>query len=281
MATIKQVLEKASSLKTISDTWHLDAELLLASIIGKSREYLFTWPERELGDTQLQAFKEFCARRSAGEPVAYILGRQSFWDFELKVNPSVLIPRPETELLVEIALEQLEDAYPGTANILDLGTGSGAIALALAANNDAWQVTAVDSSAQALAVARQNAKSLQITNIEFVQTSWCDGLAANYFDLVAANPPYVQEGDRHLLEGSLPFEPISALVAGDGGLADIRTIAEQVQHCMQQDAWLLIEHGFEQRHAVVKILADAGYKNIECVQDLAKLDRLTKAQFLG
>ena len=281
MATIKQALEKANSLQQISDTWQLDSELLLASAIGKSREYLFTWPERELADAHLVAFQKLCERRSAGEPIAYILGRQSFWDFELKVNPSVLIPRPETELLVETALELLEDAYPGTANILDLGTGSGAIALALAANNDAWQVTAVDSSAQALAVARENAESLQLTNIEFVQTSWCDGLAANYFDLVAANPPYVEAGDRHLLEGSLPFEPISALVAGDGGLADIRTIAEQAPYCMQQGAWLLIEHGFEQKRAVANILAAAGYKNIECVQDLAKLDRLTKAQFSG
>lgn len=277
MATIKQALAQAKTLQRQSESWRLDAELLLADSIAQSREYLFTWPDRELTQPQLQKFDDYCGRRSTGEPIAYILGRQAFWDFELVVNPSVLIPRPETELLVETALELLDNL--DAAAVLDLGTGSGAIALALAANNERWAVTAVDNSGPALAVAQQNAKLLQLSNIEFIQTSWCDGLQIDYFDLIAANPPYVEQGDKHLSEGSLPFEPIAALVASENGLADIRAIAEQSRQCLKKNAWLLIEHGFQQKEAVEKILIESGFGNIECVQDLAKLDRLTKAQF--
>ena len=277
MATIKQALAQANTLQRISDSWKLDAELLLADSIKQSREYLFTWPSQELTESQLKKFDDYCCRRSTGEPIAYILGRQAFWDFELIVNPSVLIPRPETELLVETALEVLDDS--ASAAVLDLGTGSGAIALALAANNKRWAVTAVDSSESALGVARENTKLLQLSNIEFMQTSWCDGLPTDHFDLIAANPPYVETGDKHLSEGSLPFEPIAALVAGENGLADIRAIAEQSRQCLKKNSWLLIEHGFKQKQAVEKILLETGYENVECVKDLAKLDRLTKAQW--
>jgi len=194
------------------------------------------------------------------------------------VNPSVLIPRPETELLVETALELLNKS--AAATVLDLGTGSGAIALALASNNKCWAVTAVDNSESALGVAADNAKLLQLSNIEFIQTSWCDGLAADNFDLIAANPPYVEAGDKHLTEDGLPFEPIGALVAKENGFADIRAIAEQSRHCLKMNSWLLIEHGFQQKQGVEKILVDIGYANVECVKDLANLDRLTKAQWL-
>jgi release factor glutamine methyltransferase len=278
MATIQQALAQANTLQQVSESWKLDAELLLAEAIEQSREYLFTWPSQELTQSQLKKFDDFCERRRFGEPIAYILGRQAFWDFELIVNPSVLIPRPETELLVETALALLDKS--ATAAVLDLGTGSGAIALALAANNKRWAVTAVDSSESALGVAADNAKLLQLSNIEFIQTSWCDGLPTDYFNLIAANPPYVEMGDKHLSEGSLPFEPSAALVARENGLADIRAIAEQSGHCLKNNSWLLIEHGFQQRQAVEKILAATGYANIECIKDLAKLDRLTKAQWL-
>lgn len=278
MATIKQALVKANTLRKVSESWKLDAELLLAEAIEQSREYLFTWPDQELTQSQIEKFDDYCDRRRTGEPIAYILGRQAFWDFELVVNPSVLIPRPETELLVETALELLDNS--ASAAILDLGTGSGAIALALAANNKRWAVTAVDSSESALQVAANNAKLLELSNIEFRQTSWCDGLPTDHFDLIAANPPYVEKGDKHLSEGSLPFEPIAALIAGENGLADIRAIAEQARHCLKKHSWLLIEHGFQQKDAVDKILVETGYGNIECVKDLAKLDRLTMAQRL-
>jgi release factor glutamine methyltransferase len=279
MATIKQALKQANTLQQVSESWKLDAELLLAEAIEQSREYLFTWPDQELTQSQLKKFDDYCGRRLLNEPIAYILGRQAFWDFELIVNSSVLIPRPETELLVETALELLDNSV--TAAVLDLGTGSGAIALALAANNKRWSVTAVDSSESALGVAADNAKLLQFSNIEFVQTSWCDGLPTEHFDLIAANPPYVEAGDKHLSEGSLPFEPIAALVAEENGLADIRAIAKQSRYCLKKNSWLLIEHGFQQKLAVEKILVDTGYANIECVKDLAGLDRLTKAQRLN
>jgi release factor glutamine methyltransferase len=279
MATIKQALKQANTLQQVSESWKLDAELLLAEAIEQSREYLFTWPDQELTQSQLKKFDDYCGRRLLNEPIAYILGRQAFWDFELIVNSSVLIPRPETELLVETALELLGNSV--TAAVLDLGTGSGAIALALAANNKRWSVTAVDSSESALGVAADNAKLLQFSNIEFVQTSWCDGLPTEHFDLIAANPPYVEAGDKHLSEGSLPFEPIAALVAEENGLADIRAIAKQSRYCLKKNSWLLIEHGFQQKLAVEKILVDTGYANIECVKDLAGLDRLTKAQRLN
>jgi release factor glutamine methyltransferase len=279
MATIKQALKQANTLQQVSESWKLDAELLLAEAIEQSREYLFTWPDQELTQPQLKKFDDYCGRRLLNEPIAYILGRQAFWDFELIVNSSVLIPRPETELLVETALELLDNSV--TAAVLDLGTGSGAIALALAANNKRWSVTAVDSSESALGVAADNAKLLQFSNIEFVQTSWCDGLPTEHFDLIAANPPYVEAGDKHLSEGSLPFEPIAALVAEENGLADIRAIAKQSRYCLKKNSWLLIEHGFQQKLAVEKILVDTGYANIECVKDLAGLDRLTKAQRLN
>ncbi len=279
MVTIKQALAQADTLQAVSDSWRLDAELLLSLAIDKPREYLFTWPDRELTGSEFEAFAAYCARRASGEPVSYILGRQAFWNFELLVNPSVLIPRPETELLVETAIALLEPDHSAGANVLDLGTGSGAIALALAYHNPHWRLTAVDNSDAALAVARENAERLSLVNIEFIQTSWCDGLQAGRFDLIAANPPYVERGDSHLREGSLSFEPIAALVAEDGGLADIRAIAEQARHCMRQDSWLLIEHGFQQREDVRQILLDAGYGSVECLQDLAGLDRLTKARY--
>lgn len=279
MATIKQALESAVALQQVSESWQLDAELLLACAIEKQREYLFTWPDGELSSSQLLLYQDYCKRRFSGEPVAYILGRQAFWNFELKVNPSVLIPRPETELLVETAIDLLSDERFGNAKILDLGTGSGAIALALAANNKNWHVTAVDRSAEALAVAVENGKNLGLENIEFRQASWCDGLLRECFDLIAANPPYVKSDDKHLGEGSLPFEPIIALVAEENGLSDIRAIAEQSKECLKKDSWLLIEHGFEQKKDVAQILTQAGFENIECIPDLAGLDRLTKAQY--
>jgi release factor glutamine methyltransferase len=279
MATIKQALKQANTLQQVSESWKLDAELLLAEAVEQSREYLFTWPDQELTQSQLTKFDDYWGRRLLNEPIAYILGRQAFWDFELIVNSSVLIPRPETELLVETALELLDNS--ATAVVLDLGTGSGAIALALAANNKRWAVTAVDSSEPALGVAADNAKLLQLSNIEFIQTSWCDGLQNDHFDLIAANPPYVEAGDKHLSEGSLPFEPVAALVARENGLADIRAIAEQSRHCLKKDSWLLIEHGFQQKQDVEKILVDTGYANIKCVKDLAGLDRLTKARCLN
>lgn len=295
MLTIKQALEEAASLRAVSESWQLDAELLLADALQKSREHIFTWPTAELLQSQLDVFRSHCKRRQQGEPIAYILGRKAFWDFELEVNRYVLIPRPETELLVETAIELLRgqqlqssqsQSQPSPQShpqlqILDLGTGSGAIALALARSDKRWQLTAVDLSEDALQVARKNAAALKVSNIEFRQASWCDGLEEFEYDVIVANPPYVAADDNHLEEGDLKFEPVAALVAAENGLADIREIARGARKLLKKDSWLLIEHGYNQKVEVAAILEAAGYSNIECKKDLAGIDRMTAARFSG
>lgn len=269
-------------LEKSSDSWRLDTELLLAHVLDKSREYLLTWPEFEVDESAQKKFEELLNKRSKGEPVAYLIGKKAFWDFELNVNSNVLIPRPETELLVEKAIELLEVAEENPAasiSLADLGTGSGAIAIALAKQNAGWQVTAVDKSSEALAVAKNNGTLLSVTNIEFLQGSWCEPLAALNYDLIAANPPYVEAGNSHLTEGSLPFEPLMALVAADQGLADIEQIVEQSRACLRDGGWLLIEHGFDQCAQVARLLHKAGYSAIGSQADLAGIERIAFAQW--
>ncbi|PCJ26223.1 MAG: protein-(glutamine-N5) methyltransferase, release factor-specific [SAR86 cluster bacterium] len=283
MLTIKQALEEARQMPTTSDSWKLDAELLLADAIQSSRETLYTWPERELTEQSLSTFRSHCSRRQQGEPIAYILGKRAFWDFELQVNHHVLIPRPETELLVETAIEILQGLPPRKnqspeLNILDLGTGSGAIALAIARENQDWKLTAVDFSEEALEVARLNASALKVSNIEFRQASWCDGLENFRYDMIVANPPYVASDDDHLQQGDISFEPLSALVAKEDGLADIRQLVSQSREILKKDSWLLIEHGYNQKEQVAKILGDSDYSNINCKKDLAGIDRMTAAK---
>ncbi|MCH7816158.1 MAG: peptide chain release factor N(5)-glutamine methyltransferase [Proteobacteria bacterium] len=284
--TIEQALVRAQTLRSGSDSWQLDGELLLAHALEKTREYLHTWPARELEAEQLLAYQESLHRRQQGEPIAYILGKKEFWDFELAVNSRVLIPRPETELLVATALELLAGlnaavGYACALNIVDLGTGSGAIALALARGNKDWLVTAVDISEPALAIAAANAKSLAVGNIEFRQASWCDGLDAIEYDMIVANPPYVAAGDSHLQQADLKFEPSIALVADEDGLTELRKIVSQSKNFLKKDAWLLLEHGFNQKRDVSRFLQDAGFVNVECKQDFAGLDRLTSGQWPG
>jgi len=191
----------------------------------------------------------------------------------------VLIPRPETELLVAIALELLESRSSTALRLVDLGTGSGAIALALARHSKLWQVTAVDISAQALLVAARNAQLLAVDNIEFREASWCDGLDRNGYDLIAANPPYVAVGDKHLQQGDLRFEPSMALAADASGLSDLEQIIQQCKPILKKDAWLLLEHGYDQKQALENLLHGAGYANVKCAQDYAGVDRLTSAQW--
>lgn len=271
-----------SSLQAVSESWRLDTELLLADALHESREHLHAWPEREVSAAQMASFQVSLQRREQGEPVAYILGRKAFWDFELSVNSSVLIPRPETELLVEKALDILTTAkaqqQDHSVRIADLGTGSGAIAIALARADESWSLTAVDVSEAALSVARGNALTLGANNIEFLQASWCESLDAEAYQLIVANPPYVAAGDAHLQRGDLVFEPSIALEASEEGLSDIRQIVIQSRACLMRDGWLLFEHGYDQAVEVEKILRDAGFSNIGCQQDYAGLDRLSFAQ---
>lgn len=279
MTTVKQALELSKSLQRASDSWKLDGELLLAHVLGKPREYLFTWPDAQIEETNLKSFESLLSRRSQGEPVAYLTGSQAFWDFELVVNPSVLIPRPETELLVEKAIELSDELEFEQVAIADLGTGSGAIAIALAKHNAAWQITAVDKSADALAVAKNNGDRLSASNISFFLSSWCSALSESSFDIIAANPPYVEAGDAHLSEGSLPFEPMMALVAEGQGLADIQHIIDESKRCLKAGGWLIIEHGFDQSSAVTQLMGVAGYKKIGINADLAGIDRIAFGQW--
>ena len=259
-----------------SPTPRLDAELLLAQALGKSRGYLHTWPEREPEASQLERFQAALARRRAGEPVAYILGRQGFWSLDLDVASHTLIPRPDTELLVETALALL----PATPlQVLDLGTGTGAIALALACERPAWQVTGVDRVAEAVALAQGNGTRLQLANARFAESCWFSALAGQRFQLIVSNPPYIAAADPHLSQGDVRFEPSSALVAGVDGLDDIRVIIEQAPAHLLAGGWLLLEHGFDQAEAVRELLAQRGFAAVESRRDLGGHQRISLGQW--
>lgn len=274
MATIESLLDIADL--PDSPTPRLDAELLLAAALNKPRSYLRTWPERELDDEQLALFQANLMRRRQGEPVAYILGHQGFWSLELEVAPHTLIPRPDTELLVESALELLP-ATPLT--VLDLGTGTGAIALALASERPAWQVTGVDRVEDAVALAERNRQRLQLNNAAFVHSHWFSALSGQRYGLILSNPPYIRAADRHLNEGDVRFEPSSALVAGSDGLDDIRAIIQAAPQYLLSGGWLLLEHGFDQAEAVRGLLAAAGFAEVHSRRDLGGHERISLGRF--
>lgn len=274
MSTIESLLNTAEL--PDSPTPRLDAELLLAAALGKPRSYLRTWPERELDAEQLGLFRSHLQRRRQGEPVAYILGHQGFWSLDLEVAPHTLIPRPDTELLVETALALLP-ATPLAA--LDLGTGTGAIALALASERPGWQVTGVDRVEDAVALAERNRQRLQLDNVRFLHSHWFSVLAGQRFGLILSNPPYIRADDRHLDQGDVRFEPSSALVAGADGLDDIRAIIQAAPQYLLAGGWLLLEHGFDQAEAVRELLATAGFSEAHSRRDLGGHERISLGRF--
>lgn len=260
-----------------SPTARLDIELLLAAALGKSRSYLHTWPERIVPSEAAHVFADFMRRRQAGEPVAYILGQQGFWKLDLEVAAHTLIPRPETELLVEAALQLLP---PRSARVLDLGTGTGAIALALASECGAWQVTAVDRVADAVALAERNRVRLNLGNARVLESHWFSALQGERFDLIVSNPPYIASADPHLSAGDVRFEPASALVAGEDGLDDLRLIISQAPRHLQPGGWLLLEHGYDQAPVVRELLAQHDFEQIESRVDLGGHERITLGRLL-
>jgi release factor glutamine methyltransferase len=263
--TIDEALRWAASRLLHSDSPRLDAELLLCRVLQQPRSYLFTWSDKTLSADEQQQFAVLLARREAGEPLAHILGERGFWTLDLKVTADTLIPRPETELLVEAALARLPG---GGASVLDLGTGSGAIALAIASECPPCEVVAVERSEAALAVAQENAQRNAIGNVQFLQGSWYQPLNGQRFDVIVSNPPYICADDPHLVEGDVRFEPLTALASGADGLDDIRLIIAAAAEHLNPGGWLLLEHGYEQGKAVCELLRGAGFRAVELLADL-------------
>lgn len=275
--TIAQLLASASEkLAECSDSANLDAKILLAHVLEKDLTYLLTWSDKIIGQAELYTFYQLLAKRIAGEPIAYIVGVKEFWSLPFYVAPSTLIPRPDTETLVELVLNNHQS---DNSRLLDLGTGTGAIALALASEKPNWQVDAVDFNVEAVQLAQKNAKNLQLTHVNIYQSDWFSNIETQKaFDVIVSNPPYIDEQDKHLDEGDVRFEPKTALVADNQGLADIEHICQQAVNYLVNGGVLYIEHGFEQGEAVRAIMAANGFKSCITTKDLGGNDRITWAK---
>lgn len=272
--TIDHALRLAGEkLAAISESPRLDAELMLIQAINVSRSYLFTYPQDTLDAAAADRYFAAVERRLEGEPLAYIQGEKEFWSLSLMVSPDTLVPRPETELLVQMALELIPAHRSGA--VLDLGTGCGAIALAIASERAEAQVTATDISAAALGIARENARQLEITNVTFEQGDWTDPVLGRTFDIIVCNPPYIRTDDPAL--ATLQAEPQLALVSGSDGLDTIRRLADLCVKVLNSGGTMLMEHAADQRDDVAEILEHTGWSDIHCRRDLAGLPRVTAA----
>ena len=253
--------------------WSFEIELLLSEVTGISRESLYAWPNRVLKSEQRAIFAESVERMKAGEPLAYVIGFCEFWSLKFQVNPSVLIPRPDTELIVEAAL-----ALPSSDNehieVLDLGTGSGAVGLSLAYEKPSWQITGIDNSSAALAVAAENANALGLHNVRLLERDWYKKIplpsqSSEGYQIILANPPYLSKDDNHLSGLGLSYEPIHALVSENNGLADLYRIITIAKNLLDLDGWLLLEHGYNQRVAVENFFLESGFVDVKCLRDVA------------
>lgn len=275
--TIAETLAWASArLHDVSSSPRLDAEVLLAHACGVSRTHLYTWPERILPDDAAARARTLIEQRRQGMPVAYLTGQQEFWSLPLTVTTATLIPRPETELLVEQVLRRLPPASART--VLDLGTGSGAIALAVASERPRAAVTALDASADALQVAAGNSARLGL-EIELLQSDWYSAVAGRRFDIIAANPPYIGANEPEPNMGDARYEPRLALIAADDGLAALKRIILEAPGHLHAEGWLLVEHGYRQGPACRTLFAQAGFTAIETLKDLQGHDRVTLANY--
>jgi len=270
MSKVRALLEQSVDLSTSSP--RRDVEILLCHCLKRNRAWLYTWTEAEVDtDTQAQ-FSQLLAQRKRGVPIAHLTGVRDFWTLELSVNEHTLVPRPETETLVEWALEL---SVPEQATVLDLGTGSGAIALALAKERPHWRLTAVDASAGALKMAEKNASNLGLSRVRFLQSDWYDNVLEQRFQLIVGNPPYIEESDIHLSQGDLPHEPKMALVSTDNGLGDLKKIIANASRYLYPGSWLLLEHGYDQGAAVRELFQGHGFVGITTREDLAGHERIT------
>jgi release factor glutamine methyltransferase len=274
---IQELLGSArTALSNLSDSPRLDAELLLTGILDCQRSHLHAYPDAVLTKSQAQQYRSWIERRAQGEPLAYILGVKEFWSLPLRVTPDALVPRPETEMLIELALERIPKC--GTLKILDLGTGSGAIALAIAKERPNFLITATDISQAALNLAIDNANRLALKNIKFLTGDWLVPLDG-HFHLIVSNPPYVDADDPHLQTFEMQHEPRVALVSAAGGLYDLQLIVRTAGRFLYPGGWLMLEHGCEQGPAVRALFEGCGFKNVETHKDLARHERATVGQW--
>ncbi len=272
LQTATQLLQQAAG-----NSARLEAEMLLCQVLNKNRSHLYAWSDTPLTKQEKERFGALLEQRTSGKPLAYILGRKEFWSFTLKVTPATLIPRPETETLVEMALQFIPEK--STTTVADLGTGSGAIALAIASERPLTTVIATDLSEQALLIAKENARSLGIQNIHFYQGSWLQPLLKRPpIDLIISNPPYVADGDPHLKLDGLPWEPLQALTSGPDGLNDIRTLIQEAKSHLKPGARLILEHGYNQASAIRDLFRLAGYREAITQRDLEQRDRISMGE---
>ena len=278
MNSVHSLLNQASkklveAIGLAHDEARLEVNLLLQHVLKKNRAWLISHDRDALTDDQEHDFHDLLQRRLAGEPIAYILGSREFYGLPLKVTPATLIPRPDTETLVEAAFQKI--SVDVAWDILDLGTGTGAVALAIAKHRPTCHVIGVDASAEALAVAIENAQNLDLKNASLIKSNWFSALATKRFDVIVSNPPYIAEADCHLTQGDLRFEPRSALASGVDGLDDIRLIIQDTPKYLKPNGWLMLEHGYDQAHSVAALLKGHGFSQIDHAQDLAGTLRVT------
>ncbi|TAN65175.1 MAG: peptide chain release factor N(5)-glutamine methyltransferase [Methylobacter sp.] len=279
MHIIKSVLrDAADSLALVSDSALLDAEILLCLTLNKQRSHLRAWPDKPLLPEHLSTFNSFLEQRKKGIPVAYITGNREFWSRDFQVSPDVLIPRPDTELLIELSLKLIP--ADEAIKIIDLGTGSGIIAITLAAERPHADVVATDFSLAALRIARLNADKHHINNIQFYQSNWFTDVPKTQFNLIVSNPPYIDEDDSHLQQGDVRFEPRTALCAAEQGLSDIKIIAAAARNYLKSGGHLLIEHGYNQLQQVQALFKDLHYDKVQTYTDLSGQPRVTYGQWI-